>query len=78
MSMGMNVNPAKSFGFVRVVTNVVMRDTDLKARTKNGAPVPTARNADVSPQDIGNASTKKSVKTQAAFTPHDRLIDLVI
>ena len=78
MAIGTPVNPGKSFNFVRVVTNVVLRDTNIRQQVQNGAPVPTARQNDTSPQDLANTARKSSFRTQANITPHDRLIDLVV
>lgn len=78
MAIDTPVNPGKSFNFVRVVTNVVLRDTNIRQRVQNGAPVPTARQTNVSPQDLANTARKSSFRIQANITPHDRLIDLVV
>jgi len=78
MALGVSVNPGKSFNFVRVVTNVVMRDTNIRQQVEHGALERTAKEINISPRDIANKSRKGNIRVQENFTPQDRLIDLVV
>ncbi len=71
-------NPAKSFAFVRVVKTVAADNTVIRPREGIGTTGRTARASNLSPEDIGNSTRRKTDRTGARTTPHDRLIDFFI
>lgn len=77
MAQDVVINPAKSFQFIRVVTNEVLHNTIIRDRTKFGNPSGDIAENQATPADISNKARKNSLKTQRRMTPQDRLIDIV-
>lgn len=77
MAQDVVINPAKSFQFIRVVTNEVLHSTSIRERAKFGNPGGDITENQATPADIANKAHKNSLKTQRRMTPQDRLIDIV-
>ena len=78
MLSGININPQKSFRFIKVFTNVVSRNTDIKLESPLKETQKDLKRTTPTPKEIRNASAKSNIRIQKNITPQDRFIDIMV
>ncbi|MCK4966117.1 hypothetical protein KAS50_03745 [bacterium] len=72
MEIDPNVNPQKSFQFVKLITNVVAD------KTQTESPKEFAKDIKASPKELSISAQKLTLNTQKRISPHERFINIVI
>ena len=78
MLIDLKINPKKSFQFVRLITNIVSKETRRKIEPQLKRIKKSAKMTMPSPKEIRNASMKSNIKIQSKMTPQDRFIDIIV
>ncbi len=78
MLVNLNINPQKSFRFVKVFTNVVANKTDIKLKSGLEKTKESSKENRLTPKEIRNAAVKSDIRIHANRTPLDRFIDIMV
>ena len=78
MEIDPNVNPQKSFQFVKLITNVVTDKTQVKADSQIESSKEFVKDIKPSPKEISISAKKSTLNTQKRISPHMRFIDIVV
>ena len=78
MSINLNINPQKSFQFVKVFTSIVSSKTDIKIDSKLSQIKKFSKESIPTPKEIKNVAIKSKIKIQNNLTPQDRFIDIMV
>ena len=78
MEIDPNVNPRKSFQFVKLITNVVSDKTQTKVESQTESSKEFVKDIKPSPKELSISARKLTLKTQKRISPHERFINIVI
>lgn len=78
MEIDPNVNPRKSFQFVKLITNVVSDKTQNKIKSQTESAKEFAKDIKPSPKELSISAQKFTLNTQKRISPHERFINIVI
>ena len=78
MEIDPNVNPLKSFQFVRLITTIVAGKTKNKVESQTESSKKFVKDIKPSPKEISITAQNFSLKTQKRISPHERFINIVI
>ena len=78
MDIDLKINPQKSFQFVRLLTNIVVRETDINMEPQLKRIKESSKLMMPSPKELRNAAMRTNIEIQSNTTAHDRFIDIII
>jgi hypothetical protein len=78
MNIDLKTNPQKSFQFVRLLTNIVVRETDINMEPQLKRIKESSKLMMPSPKELRNAAMRTNIEIQSNTTAHDRFIDIMI
>ncbi len=78
MSVSLNINPQKSFRFVKVFTSIVSSKTNTKIDSKLSQMKKFSKESIPTPKEIKNVAIKSKIQIQKNITPQDRFIDIMV
>jgi hypothetical protein len=78
MDIDLKINPQKSFQFVRLLTNIVVRETDINMEPQLKRIKESSKLMMPSPKELRNAAMRTNIEIQSNTTAHDRFIDIMI